>query len=417
MAAVEFEFVEDASGGSFVATGELVHILQGHLARGEIEVACKLYEELGVPHADALIDSTQTLSTASKENLAKMFSLARDFGRAARAFELAGRPGDAARMFEQARDFGSAAQCYRLAGEHLPAARAFEKDGQLDRALKLYEEAGAHDALANCLARAKRTLEAADVYRQAGNVRGEVEMLRQLPATHPSQPAAAKRLARVLVQYGFIDDAVQALGEVLRGNTAARTDRELYQLLLGLLECQGKSAQADRVREMMSRLQAIPANGAAPVAAPAASPAQNLPADGYAFLKAIPIFAELSLEDMKDLYLRSREVSFAEGATLLEQGVDGPGLFVILEGTVDVLAGGRLLNTLAPSVFVGEISLLQKAPVSARVVVRTAVRALLISRESFEDYVYNHEAAALRIYRLFSQGLADRVRVLSAQAA
>jgi len=52
--------------------------------------------------------------------------------------------------------------------------------------------------------------------------------------------------------------------------------------------------------------------------------------------------------------------------------------------------------------------------VSAHVRARTAVRALRISRAAFEHYLDTHEAAALRIYRLFTQNLAERVRALSA---
>jgi CRP-like cAMP-binding protein len=45
---------------------------------------------------------------------------------------------------------------------------------------------------------------------------------------------------------------------------------------------------------------------------------------------------------------------------------------------------------------------------------RTAVRALRITRAGFQHYLDTHEAAALRIYRLFTRNLAARVRALSA---
>jgi CRP-like cAMP-binding protein len=41
------------------------------------------------------------------------------------------------------------------------------------------------------------------------------------------------------------------------------------------------------------------------------------------------------------------------------------------------------------------------------------VRGLHISRETFEVFLTAHPRAALKIYRLFSEKLADRVRALS----
>ena len=142
------------------------------------------------------------------------------------------------------------------------------------------------------------------------------------------------------------------------------------------------------------------------------------PVDGYGFLKALPMFAELSLPDMKALYRACSEMQFAAGQHLIEIGQPGKGLFVIVDGMVEVYGGpdvgSRLLNTMGPGSHVGEISLVRDSPTSARVTARTAVRTLFVSRDAFADYLYGNPAAALCIYRLFTQNLADRVRALSA---
>jgi CRP-like cAMP-binding protein len=69
------------------------------------------------------------------------------------------------------------------------------------------------------------------------------------------------------------------------------------------------------------------------------------------------------------------------------------------------------LATLGPGAYVGEISLVDDAPTSARVVAKSPVRALVISREKFQQYLYSHETAALRIYTLFTKTLSERLRV------
>lgn len=136
--------------------------------------------------------------------------------------------------------------------------------------------------------------------------------------------------------------------------------------------------------------------------------------DGYGQLKAIPIFGELALPDMKDLFRIADPINYPAGFVVIEQGVQGHGLVVILEGNIQVVkvegAKTTVLATLAPGAYVGELSLVDDALTSARVVAQTAVRAVVISRERFAQYLYSHEQAAGRIYKLFTRTLAERLR-------
>jgi CRP-like cAMP-binding protein len=147
---------------------------------------------------------------------------------------------------------------------------------------------------------------------------------------------------------------------------------------------------------------------------PAATPG----GDAYGFLKALPMFADLSLDDMRSLFRVCVQHGFGVGMNLIEPGQAGRGLFVIVDGQVEVFSGigpdSRLLNTMGVGGYVGEISLLLEGPTSARVTARTQVKALFISREAFKQYLFSTPTAAVRIYRLFSTNLAERVRTLSA---
>jgi CRP-like cAMP-binding protein len=136
--------------------------------------------------------------------------------------------------------------------------------------------------------------------------------------------------------------------------------------------------------------------------------------DAYTFLKGIPIFAELRAEDMRDLYRACEEVTFGPGDVVVEQGVPGRGLFVIVQGDVRVVrqdAGAVTeLARLGPGTYVGELSLLDAAPTSARVVGVGAVFALFISSERFGQFIMNHDEAARRVFHLFARTLAERLR-------
>jgi CRP-like cAMP-binding protein len=74
------------------------------------------------------------------------------------------------------------------------------------------------------------------------------------------------------------------------------------------------------------------------------------------------------------------------------------------------------VNTLTAGAYAGEISLVRDAPTSAAVVARSPVRALLVAKQAFDHYLFEHPNAAIAIYRLFAQNLADRVQALSSPA-
>ncbi|MBS1151277.1 MAG: Cyclic nucleotide-binding domain protein, partial [Myxococcaceae bacterium] len=226
---------------------------------------------------------------------------------------------------------------------------------------------------------------------------------------------AARRLAELMVQYGHPERAVQLLLDTARSVPEGKQDAGLLSELAQMLELCGNPSAAEKVRVKIAALVASP-----PVRAPRpkAEAAKSPGPDGYGFLKALPMFAELTLGDMKALYRICTEATFAPTQNVIQIGLPGAGLFVIVDGIVDVYGGpdasSRLLNTMGAGSYVGEISLLRDEPTSARVTARTAVKALVISRNAFAEYLYNNSAAALCIFRLFTLNLAERVRALSA---
>jgi tetratricopeptide (TPR) repeat protein len=438
---VEFDFVGDENAGTFVATPKVLPVLTQLIASGRIEEAVRLYEGADASTARALLEQAGTLSTVSQKNLAQMFALARDFKSAAAILEGARRWSDAARMFEQAGDFGAAARCYERDDDLARAAAALERAGRRDQAIALHRRAGPSDALAEALARSQLFFEAAQVYRELAHARAEVEMLRMVPITDPERVPAVKRLGDLLERHGHLAPAAQLLAETLQQVQAAQSDAELLVSLARRLETMGRHEEAARVRALSDKQLAAgaPASGAAPAAGPAGPAADSFARltdlfaseasaaapqgpsaaatpslDAYGHLKAIPIFGELALQDMKDLYRICEEAQFPQSATIIEQGAQGQGLFVIVQGSVQVfkVERGRTtpLASLSAGSYVGELSLVDDAPTSARVVAAGPVRALFISRMRFGQYLYTHEAAALRIYALFTRTLAQRLR-------
>ncbi|WP_163997384.1 cyclic nucleotide-binding domain-containing protein [Pyxidicoccus caerfyrddinensis] len=395
-----------AAGGQGEGNGRINTPAEGALraVRSLVELqetdrATQLYEELGAAQRERLRREAAQRPVKERRGLVEVLRRARDFLGAARLMDGDGEDATVADLYVQSGQYLEAAEAYLRANESERAAAAFERAGALERALDVYRGLGARESMAQCLVRLGRPFEAADLYRELGQAHAEVEALGGVKAEDSRYVEAVLRISTLLDAEGFTHRALAVLADALSSSEEARADPTLVTEKARLLRRMGMEAEAEAMLLRRS--------------AGASAPAAN----GYRFLKAIPIFGELSLEDMKDLYRLARQVVIAPGTVLLEKGTPGTGLFVLLDGMVDVFTSpdddARHLNTLGPGEYLGEISLVQDASISAHVRARTSVRALRISRSDFEHYLDTHEAAALRIYRLFTQNLAARVRALS----
>lgn len=424
MTGSDFDFIDDDAGGKFVAVGGPLGQLRQLLARGDIDAAVSLYEESAGAARTGLIEEADVASFDTKKSIATMFKRARDFNAAARVYELARLDMDAAANYEQAGDFMSAGLAFKRGGELLRAAACLERGGKANEAIELYRKAGSNEALAECFARQKRFEEAAALFRALGNAHAEVEVLRSAIEARQGGTNLPRRLAELMVQYGHPQRAVQLLMETARAMPKGKEDLALLTELAQMLELTGNTGAAEKVRQKLAQLvnASEPTQSHTPAPPPVLTPAPSAPRnagpDGYGFLKALPMFAELTLSDMKALYRICSEATFQPGQNVIQIGLPGAGLFVIVDGMVEVFGGpdasSRLLNTMGAGAYVGEISLIRDEPTSARVTARTAVKALFISRNAFSDYLYNNTSAALCIFRLFTFNLAERVRALSA---
>ncbi|MCE9672455.1 cyclic nucleotide-binding domain-containing protein [Myxococcus stipitatus] len=392
------------SGGARVGTDAegagVLRAVRSLVELEQTEQAAQLYEEMGASQRERLQQQAARRPAKERRGFVEVLRRARDFLGAARLMDGSGDDATAADLYLQSGQYLEAAEALLRAGDAERAAAAFERAGALERALEVYRKLGAREAMAQCLARLKRPFDAADVYRDLGQPHAEVEVLGGVTPEDPRYVEAVLRMCRLLDVEGFTHRALAVLVDAMTSSDVARAESSVVTEKARLLRRMGMEAEAEAVLGRRTTPSTMPV------------------ANGYRFLKAIPIFGELSLEDMKDLYRQARQVVIAQGAVVLEKGDPGVGLLVLLEGTVDVFSGAepdaRHLNTLGPGAHLGEISLVQDATVSAHVRARTAVRALRISRTAFEHYLDTHEAAALRIYRLFTQNLAARVRALSA---
>ncbi len=102
-----------------------------------------------------------------------------------------------------------------------------------------------------------------------------------------------------------------------------------------------------------------------------------------AAIARVPLFSRCSKKDLRRIARLADEIDLLPGKVLTEQGARGREFFVLLEGSAEVRQDDRLLQTLGPGDFLGEIALVADVPRTATVTASSPVRALVITDRTF----------------------------------
>ncbi|MCP4889265.1 protein kinase [Rubripirellula sp.] len=123
-----------------------------------------------------------------------------------------------------------------------------------------------------------------------------------------------------------------------------------------------------------------------------------------------PTFRGLSRKAVKDLNQNFVQQSFPSGTKLLRQGQAASGLYLILEGSVDIIdatTGEKIDSDDAGSVL-GEMSLLTGAACSAEVVATADVQAMVLSTDGYKQLIEKHPELEIALSQLVSDRLGGR---------
>ena len=123
-------------------------------------------------------------------------------------------------------------------------------------------------------------------------------------------------------------------------------------------------------------------------------------------LSQVPLFHQLPEEDLDRLAQATQRVSFNAGESVVEIGDPGRSLYVIVDGTVQVLYPARNadfeLARLGPGDFFGEMALLNDKPRSATVKAVDPVVALMLDKDDFRGLIVDSTTFALRLMEAMS---------------
>jgi CRP-like cAMP-binding protein len=120
-------------------------------------------------------------------------------------------------------------------------------------------------------------------------------------------------------------------------------------------------------------------------------------------LSRCPLFEGLTKKDLAELARHSEDVEMPAGTVLCKEGTRGQEFFVIVDGEADVDRGGKVVQTLGPGDFFGEIALIDDVPRTAGVTAKSPLRFFVLTRGDFTRLLDASPAVERKVLRALAR--------------
>jgi CRP-like cAMP-binding protein len=124
-------------------------------------------------------------------------------------------------------------------------------------------------------------------------------------------------------------------------------------------------------------------------------------------IKRVPLFANLSKRDCKELAASMKERTFPAGTAITEVGDEGVGFFVIDSGTASVTVNGKEVRKLSSGDHFGEIALIDQGTRTANVTAETDLHCWGLSSWTFRPFVQARPEVAWALLEALAQHVRD----------
>ncbi|HEY3451221.1 MAG TPA: cyclic nucleotide-binding domain-containing protein [Myxococcales bacterium] len=341
------------AGSALLDEKRVVAVVASHLRKGDPDAAAHLYGACQKSIGYPVLSAIAGDDEAER-CAAEMFVCACDFPMAAKVFENLGDLQSAAAMYERADEPLTAADVYLRLGDHAQAAALLQRGGHVREAGESWEACGELEKAAACYEKAEEPLLAGRLWSKAGKPARAVQSLQQVRQGDPGYDEAQQLLEQDLAKGGRKDLAGRGVVSLM---------------------------------------------------------------DGFEFLKATPLFRDLSLDEMKAVYDSCETRTYSDGEVMVEQDQPGEALLVLRRGNATVVrvqgTAQEAVARLGPGSPVGEMALIDDSFTSARVIADGTVEAFVITRERFSRLMASSDRMALKLYRSVSHTLVRRLRATS----
>ena len=130
-------------------------------------------------------------------------------------------------------------------------------------------------------------------------------------------------------------------------------------------------------------------------------------------LRDVPIFSNLSPEDLKQVADIAREQWFPDGAILCRAGEEGNAMYIIVSGGVrvqkDADGNEKDLAVRREGDFVGEMAIIESAPRMATLRALGELRVLVIDGEAFTAILRDRPEVSISMMKTLSRRLREMV--------
>jgi CRP-like cAMP-binding protein len=155
------------------------------------------------------------------------------------------------------------------------------------------------------------------------------------------------------------------------------------------------------IPDMILRETRPPATRRRPEQAPRRTRRQNV-----TVLAGVPLFTGFSKRDLDRLAAETDELVFSPGEKVVEEGMLGETLFVVLSGEGKVVRRRRTVGRVRPGDFFGELSALDGGARTASVIAETPLVVLRLFRRTLHSMIERQPQLALKLMG----GIVRRVR-------
>lgn len=130
-------------------------------------------------------------------------------------------------------------------------------------------------------------------------------------------------------------------------------------------------------------------------------------------LARMPLFRPLNDREILRVLQVTDVVEYTDGEAVITEGEKGEELYIVLEGTVEVMRGDAKLTNLSPGEHFGEMALIRSQPRSATVKSSGTSELMVIRRTDFFEILRNEHQLAVKLLWQFLGVLADRLAATS----
>ena len=123
----------------------------------------------------------------------------------------------------------------------------------------------------------------------------------------------------------------------------------------------------------------------------------GLMVDRVAVLGGVALFADLDARSIEAISVLAREVTMTAGEVVMLEGEPGDAFYVIVDGTIRIERGDRVVRSMMAGGFLGEIALLDHRPRTATAVCITDCTLLAVQHYEFDRLIDTFPAVHRRV--------------------